>query len=332
MNRDKFLLLQNNNANAVRLECAIFADAIKNGMIETKSENKIEGIKALVSKRKIQMLIGFCTKQYILSGTQLERYLIECHKMGRTPIILFLNSFFAEIRYPFQALMYLKKKYNAHYVLYFIDTIEKDVSLYAYYLFRKKVFDLVYTFDYLDSVKYGIKYWLTPYSCVDIRQDNIKEKVDIYFCGVDSDRSEIINEISNNKKIGYNMDIISVEGKIIPKTGINLHPLGETLPYSVVLERTLEANTILEIMRPGQVGFTLRTFEAIVYNKKLLTNNTRIIESPFYDSRYVKVFDSVNNIDWNWVARKECVDYKYNGEFSPARFVEEIRKSLYETS
>lgn len=65
-------------------------------------------------------------------------------------------------------------------------------------------------------------------------------------------------------------------------------------------------------------------FEAVVYNKKLLINNENIIEFPFYNSRFMRVFKKVEDIDWKWVKSKEKVDYHYDGSFSPLKFIEEI--------
>ena len=95
-------------------------------------------------------------------------------------------------------------------------------------------------------------------------------------------------------------------------------------PYKEVLESTLKANCILEIVRPGQVGFTLRTFEAVVYNKKLLTNNENIKDFKFYNPQYMKIFKKIEDIDWKWVHETLNVDYHYDDSFSPLRFIKEI--------
>lgn len=112
------------------------------------------------------------------------------------------------------------------------------------------------------------------------------------------------------------MDLIQIENNNQYKDErISTHTVDEIMPYEVVLKRTLEANCVLEIVRPGQVGFTLRTFEAVVYNKKLLTNNEHIKEFQFYNPSYMKVFKSVEDIDWKWVKERNAVNYHYKGDF-----------------
>ena len=72
---------------------------------------------------------------------------------------------------------------------------------------------------------------------------------------------------------------------------------------------------------------SLRYFEAIVYNKKLLTNNPEVVELPYYDERYMRVFESIEDIDVDWVKAIEKIDYKYKGEFSPLGIIEYIKNN-----
>lgn len=288
------------------------------------SDKLIRGIAAFLSKRKLQKFIGKITASWILNQTVLIDYLKNAKELNNKPIVLFLNSVFTEIRYPVDALLYLKRKYDAVFVLYYIDTISRGVSIYANYLREKGVFDLIYTFDEMDAHKYKLTYWRTPYSKMNMRKSS---DFDLYFCGVDADRENVIQEISNVPELECFMDLIrtSEGGEFEGDSRITVHSVKDIMPYKEVLEKTLKANCILEIVRPGQVGFTLRVFEAVVYNKKLLTNNVSITKFQFYNPKYMKVFEKVENIDWEWVKSKDDVDYHYDGSFSPLRFIEEIK-------
>ena len=317
------LLLQHNNPYAIVLERQIFSEAIENGTLDVKCETEFKGIEAFLSKRKIQKFIGKNTANWILNRTVLMNYLKDAKGAKKRPIVLFLNSVFTEIRYPVDALLHLKKEYGAIFILYYIDTIGRGVSIYANYLREKGVFDLIYTFDKCDAYKYGLMFWETPYSKMSL---NVSNKIDLYFCGVDTDRVDMIRAISRVPELDYSMDLIEVSGNGVfeGNNRIILHSVKDIMPYKEALEKTLKANCILEIVRPGQVGFTLRVFEAVVYNKKLLTNNESITEFPFYNSKYMRVFKKIDEIDWKWVESKDEVDYHYDGSFSPLRFIEEI--------
>ena len=47
-------------------------------------------------------------------------------------------------------------------------------------------------------------------------------------------------------------------------------------------------------------------------------------ESDYYKSGYIQVFESPDEIDTEFVRKRESVNYNYNGEFSPVRLIEHI--------
>ena len=90
------------------------------------------------------------------------------------------------------------------------------------------------------------------------------------------------------------------------------------IPYKRILKKMLGSNCILEVLQEGQGASSLRYLEAVCYNKKLLTTNPEITKYPFYDERYMKVFSTEADIDYDWVKKVEPIDYGYNNEFSPS--------------
>lgn len=323
-NVNKILLLQHNNSKTIILEQQIFADAIKEGYLFCNSEIPFNKIKSFIARRKIQAIVGKCTKKWILNGSTIETYLKQCKVKGEQPVILFLNTIFAEIRYPVKALKFLKEEYNAIFYLYYIDVVSRGVSLYANYLRENEVFDAVYTFDKDDAQKYNLNYWQTPYSKLDLA---ITNSIDLYFTGVDTDRYEILKEILKQRDINCRMDLICVTNRnTYNDCRVSVYSTDELRAYKDVLASTLSANCILEIVRPGQSGLTLRAFEAVVYNKKLLTNNEAIKNFDFYNPQYMKIFKKVEDIDWDWVKDQTNVNYNYDGSFSPVKFIKELKK------
>ena len=63
-----------------------------------------------------------------------------------------------------------------------------------------------------------------------------------------------------------------------------------TMPYAEELQMAYNTECIVEIVKEGQTGVSLRTCEAIAFYKKLLTNNQSLLQMPFYDKRYMQVF------------------------------------------
>ena len=89
----------------------------------------------------------------------------------------------------------------------------------------------------------------------------------------------------------------------------------------------MKANVLLEIVIPGVgAGATLRYYEAVMYGKKLLTNNPTVKELSFYDERFIRYFEKPEDIDLEWVKAREKVDYNYTGEFSTANFCRKLEE------
>ena len=101
---------------------------------------------------------------------------------------------------------------------------------------------------------------------------------------------------------------------------LTFHPLG--VPITTILR----SNCIVEVMDGAQEGVTLRTMEAICYNKKLLTNNQSIKDTPYYKSGNIQVFTDPDKIDVDFVKDRTDVNYHYRGEFSPIHLLEHINQ------
>lgn len=97
-----------------------------------------------------------------------------------------------------------------------------------------------------------------------------------------------------------------------------------------MISEVLKCNCILDALSPGQTGVSTRYYEAVCYNKKLLTNNKDVLNFPFYNPQYMKIYQNPEDIDWNWVKERVPIDYHYDKRFSPLRLLEwvEQRKKI----
>ncbi len=79
----------------------------------------------------------------------------------------------------------------------------------------------------------------------------------------------------------------------------------------------------------NQHGATLRTFEAVVYNKRLLTNNPFVNEFPYFRADYMKYFNDIGDIRKIHTSffKEDLTDYCYNDEFSPRNLFDEIENN-----
>jgi hypothetical protein len=101
------------------------------------------------------------------------------------------------------------------------------------------------------------------------------------------------------------------------------------MPYIENLRHILSANCIFEVMQGGGKGFTLRYGEAIMYNKKIITNNQEVINAPFYSKDKVHVFQNAMEIDTTFPKLEPIeVDYDFKEKILPSNLLTFIDSKL----
>lgn len=193
--------------------------------------------------------------------------------------------------------------------------------------------DVIFSYDKYDCKEYGFQHLDgSIYS----RLDNIEpvaESSDLYFIGANkAGCNRIIEQIHKRCMEAsvvtdfHCIDHPSAQRKPYMRNPPGLYYRKRGIPYEDVVSHVLSTNCILEVVGRGQKVQTARYYEAVCYNKKLLTNNPSVKELSFYDPRYMQYFESVEDIDFSWVKEKADIDYHYAGEFSPLHILDELDK------
>lgn len=187
----------------------------------------------------------------------------------------------------------------------------------------------VYSFQNSDCVKHGYRYVNTLYSKVDENTLTYGTKADIYFVGAEKDRMvDIYNLYKMFSSFGYkcNFIVIIKPSKLskykIKYSGINFKT--KRVNYLDILTDIKSSKCILELCQSGQDGLTMRFYEAIFYNKYLITNNASAQEHKLFNNNYMYVFDTMEDIENSILDISRKVDYYYQNEMSPVHLVNEI--------
>ena len=231
-------------------------------------------------------------------------------------------------------LRYLKgfKARHPNVELYAIVTDAMDAASPHMNLVRgklsSKVWTAVLTYDRNDAREYGFVYF--GYTCYSKFDDVLPDATasDIYYVGFDKGgRDETVRSVYDrlSGRCVCRFDVVTNDPKKLAKTEGMPYQKGK-LPYSVVLARTKATNCILEVLQQKQTSRSMRWFEAIAYNKKLLTNNRNIADMPYYNPATMRYFETAEDIDIDWVLAKETIDYGYHGEFSPIYLIDIVDK------
>lgn len=310
----------------------LFSKTWMHSVVEEHSPSKL--IYSLLHKQKVQKLGGYIFNPILIHAYELEKTVSLYSSQYEKLVVLFLNSSVVHLHYPAKILQLMKQKYrNTFWVLYYIDVIESPQSIYANQLRAAGIFDLVYTFDKQEAKKHNLRYWNTVYSKKEEYLD-VLPKTNLYFCGAEKGRIQEIVAIAEqclSANIKYKMDVVfdqKCETDIRKYENIIVHENGDFLTYKEVLQSTLQAQCILEIVQKGQKAPTLRPFEAVCYRRKLLTNNSEIFKFPYYDPRYIHYYEKIEEIDWNWILQENVVDFSYQDDFSPNALFDDIRNNI----
>lgn len=251
------------------------------------------------------------------------------NKYNKEKICVIFNNSSVNKYYNEYTLKSIREKYpNVKFVLYFVDSIFQCKNTNAVKLAKTGIFDLVYTYSKPDAEKYGYLYYPTPYSKINnLPQNTIKG---IYFCGSEKGRTELLKDIAVQcKKLGvtYNFD---VEGN--PDNSNKYFQIreGNIKKYTDVVKKTINYNCILDLTQKSldgsKPGLSLRVYEALVYDRVLITNNPLIKEFKYYNPKTMHYIKSASEIKKEWVINK--VKNNYNGQFSPLNFAKDIEKRL----
>lgn len=224
--------------------------------------------------------------------------------------------------------------------------INPDIKIYLYLLnsmeahsplmrgVRPKIdkfkWERVYTFDPQDAIRYGYQYlgfnYYSSHPSISLQQNEIHPS-DVFFVGgLKGGRTNLVYELYKyflQKRVTSDFYLMKYGKKEVEQLpGINYYQGWR--PYAEILKHVQQTKCNVEIVQDGQSGATLRYFEAVCMNKKLISNNPEIVNFPFYNPKWMKYFKDINDLDIEWIRRDENVDYNYKGEFSPVHLIDYI--------
>jgi len=210
------------------------------------------------------------------------------------------------------------------FILYLQDIVASN-PLFNIQKLRKQ-FDDIFSYDQHDATQYNLHYLPTPYSALPELLNNTSISYDMFFCGNAKNRlSEIMAVYYSATNAGlsclfYINDVPKKHQQHLPGIIYN-----HTISYNDCVKKTIYAKCIVEIMQHGADGYTPRLWEAITYNKHLLTNNQFIESSPF---AHPCIHYFTSEIDWSWINTKASYPTEWHIKLSPIQCLTQIEKYL----
>jgi len=169
-----------------------------------------------------------------------------------------------------------------------------------------KEYDSKLSFDPADCKKYKLEFrpLFYPYSFQSNEIETGKSfKFKLAFLGtLHSDRYRLFKKITSNLPTSANVfSYFYIQNILVYFFRVYIERSTDSVPFRLIRFKSLttekiqeiymQSEYILDVNHPDQTGLTLRTFEAIGLNRKLITTNQNIKKYKFYDPKSVIVID-----------------------------------------
>ncbi|HAR72471.1 MAG TPA: hypothetical protein DCR77_03565 [Flavobacteriaceae bacterium] len=158
-----------------------------------------------------------------------------------------------------------------------------------------KLFDQIYVFDVQDVVNYPNYNLKAITNCFFEEHNQEKIEWDIYYTGAGLDeRVKKIKQLINQlKATDFKLNINLLRGKdLILADNVKFIKHGISYEENILL--TKKSNVLLDFKREEHDGLSLRFFEALNFNKKIITDNKAVVKYDFYNPRNIYITDFVN--------------------------------------
>lgn len=246
------------------------------------------------------------------------------------PVCILISGRVLQHDYFVKYLRWLKRKHQELKIVRYYQDIIASNPLKAQPKFNKDLIDLSVSYDREDAKKYEMLYHPTSVSYIEPNKNIKVKKSDVYFVGkIKNRQTEIFDAYHILTAAKYSclfllMDVPKEQRKDIPGIIYLDHPIS----YEENIAYVQNTKCLLEILQDGAVGATFRCWEAIIYDKVLLTNNNSLKEEDFYSDKFISIFDKTSNINIEILKNKKNFSSPYKKAIYPSNFLRFLSEKL----
>ncbi len=195
------------------------------------------------------------------------------------------------------------KKHTSRYIAYLYDSVARNPVEHL----LEGIFDTIFSFDTNDIEKYHFQK-ITNYIYLDKKPLTIeKPKFQAFYLASFDNRLQFLYEIEKKLteiKVSY---LFIIAGKKTWKKCLfsifkNKHKFiyyrRNRIKQENIGNYYSQTHVVFDLVRENQTGLSFRFFEAMAYQKKIITNNSSIVKYDFYNPKNILVI-SESNLDFN---------------------------------
>ena len=253
------------------------------------------------------------------------RYYLDYNMIDKSNcIFLFFEG--SQYAYDEKFIRFLRRKYpDAKFVFRFTNTVSEfnEWSLSRI----ENNYDLIISMDSADCQNRNWLFFPNTYNLTKVNKQREEIKYDVFFLGKNKGRHDFLISIydyltEQGIKCLFMIGDVDKHTRKSERDGIVY--IDKSIPYSEVTNYIAESKCILEVVQEGQNGSTLRTMEAIAFEKILITNDNRLEENKYYDPENMLLFHDIKDIDSEFIKSDKKVIYKKRDIISDDRLFELI--------
>ena len=225
----------------------------------------------------------------------------------------------------------LKKTYPNLNIIYIYTNVVRISGSKTYGLLPElnKLYDMVFAFDPNDAKKYGFDYSKLIYTIESKPLDITESKYDIFYVGQAKDRYKTLlqiyrNAVSQGLRCLFYITGVPESEQIRTDDIIYNHPI----TYEKVLDLMLKSRCIVDAIQGDSAGLTIKTCEAVMLNRKIITTNSTVVQEPFYNNNNILIYTGKEDISGFMNLPFIPYSKKDQYEFSPDRLFAQIETNL----
>jgi len=234
----------------------------------------------------------------------------------------------------FDLLRYLRERHHNLHIVYLFSNIVKvtGARLFGILLDLNSQYDAVYAFDKQDAKEYNFDFSPLIYTTSQTLPVYSNDfEYDLFYLGRAKDRYDTLIEVFEKAKsegLKCNFTIVGVPKECRKyQDEISYDPI----PYAQALDNMGKSKCIVDMIQGGSTALTIKTCEAVLLGRKLLTSNQNVVNEPFYHSDNIHIYNPTDCIS-DFINRpyipytKEDCYY-----FSPENLFDKIESKLFVT-
>jgi hypothetical protein len=195
--------------------------------------------------------------------------------------------------------------------------------------FLREAVDDMGAFDPTIAAKYKIKFWSNVFPNLKIENDDVE--YDISFVGGGVEREQLLEKIAEHCAKNGLKAAFYVQNNDICEKSKYITYITERMPYSSAVEVTRKSRCVLELSRESkQKSCSMRVIEAVVLNKKILTDNANVFNMPCCKEHQqnIQCFQRFEDIDWGFLKDDKVCNYEYGGVYSLEKLLDDITGAI----